>query len=231
MNDEHALSRIAGLLADPARAKIIWALIDGTTRPAGELAYSANVSAQSASGHLAKLVDGGLIQAEAQGRHRYFRLAGAEVAAVVEGLASLGVANRPRAPRPPLPSPSVPIEFLYARTCYGHLAGEMAVKVLEHMLKARWLAAEGRDYTVTSTGKAKLAQLDVDVDSIRPPRRVFARACVDLTQRRPHLGGALGEALLETYVARGWILRQRRSRVVTITPKGHEGFKRTLGVA
>ena len=150
MNDEHDIARIAALLADPARAKMVWALIDGTTRPAGELAYSANVSAQSASGHLAKLFEGGLIEAEAQGRHRYFRIAGAEVASVVEGLASLSLAHRPRAPKPPLPSPSVPVQFLHARTCYGHLAGEMAVKILEAMLKDRWLAADGRDYRVTT---------------------------------------------------------------------------------
>ena len=180
MND---IARIAGLLADPARAKMLWSLIDGSARPAGELAYSANVSAQSASGHLAKLVDGGLIEAQAQGRHRYFRIAGAEVAALVEALASLGAGNRPRAPRPPLPSPSVPVQFLHARTCYGHFAGEMAVKLLEAMLKQRW----------------------------------------------PHLGGALGDALLQLYVTRGWIQRQRRSRVVSITPKGNEAFRRWFG--
>src|SRR5450631_230612 len=101
MNDESDVARIASLLADPARARILWTLIDGTTRPAGELAYAANISAQSASAHLAKLVDGGLLASEAQGRHRYFRIAGAEVADAVESLASLSVALRPRAPRSP----------------------------------------------------------------------------------------------------------------------------------
>jgi DNA-binding transcriptional ArsR family regulator len=226
MRDEHDISRIAALLADPARAKMVWALIDGTTRPAGELAYSADVSAQSASGHLAKLVEGGLIEAEAQGRHRYFRIASADVAAVVEGLASLSVAHRPRAARPPLPSPSVPVQFLHARTCYGHLAGETAVKILAAMLEARWLSADGRDYRVTALGKKRFAELDIDVEAAVQRRRVFARACVDLTQRRPHLGGALGDALLEAYVKRGWIQRSRRSRVVTITPKGEENFRR-----
>jgi DNA-binding transcriptional ArsR family regulator len=230
MNEEPDIPRIANLLADPARARILWTLIDGTTRPAGELAYAANVSAQSASAHLAKLVEGGLLQAEAQGRHRYFRIASAEVAAVIEGMASLSAAARPRVPRSPLPSPSVPVQFLHARTCYGHLAGEMAVKVLEAMVKARWLTAEGRDFAVTSLGEKKLAALDVDIAAARHPRRVFARACVDLTQRRPHLGGALGDALLELYVARGWIQRQRRSRVVSITPKGHENFRCLFGI-
>src|SRR5258708_24351711 len=231
MSDEYDIARVAALPADAARARMVWALIDGITRPAGELAYSANVSAQSASGHLAKLVEGGLIEAEAQGRHRYFRIAGAEVASVVEGLASLSLAHRPRAPKPPLPSPSVPVQFLHARTCYGHLAGEMAVKILEAMLKERWLAADGRDYRMTALGKKELAKLDIDIESAMDKRRVFARACVDLTQRRPHLGGALGDALLDAYVKRGWIQRSRRSRVVTITPKGHENFSRVFGCA
>jgi len=229
MDDEPDIPRIASLLADPARARILWTLIDGTMRPAGELAYAANISAQSASAHLAKLVEGGLLHAEAQGRHRYFRIASAEVAGMIEGMASLSATIRPRAPRSRLPSRSVPVQFFHARTCYGHLAGEMAVKILEAMLKARWLTADGRDFAVTPLGQAKLAALDVDLPAARRPRRVFARACVDLTQRRPHLGGALGDALLELYVARGWIQRQRRSRVVSITPKGHENFRRLFG--
>src|SRR5712691_13186309 len=101
MNDEPDVARIASLLTEPARARILRTLIDGTTRPAGELAYAANISAQSASGHLSKLVDGGLLHAEAQGRHRYFRIASAEVAGVIEGLASLNALTRPRAPRSP----------------------------------------------------------------------------------------------------------------------------------
>jgi DNA-binding transcriptional ArsR family regulator len=228
MHDEPDIPRIASLLADPARAKILWALIDGTTRPAGELAYAANISASSASAHLAKLVAGGLLESEAQGRHRYFRIASPEVAGVVEGVASLSTATRPRAPRAPLPSRSVPVQFLNARTCYGHLAGEMAVKILEAMLRLRWLTADERDFTVTRLGEQKLAALGLDLATARRSRRVFARACVDLTQRRPHVGGALGDALLDLYVAQGWVQRQRRSRVVSITPKGHENFRRVF---
>jgi len=229
MDDEPGIPRIASLLADPARAKILRTLIDGTRRPAGELAYTANISAQSASAHLAKLVDGGLLAHEAQGRHRYFRLANAQVADAIESLASLSVAVRPRAPRSPLPSKSVPVQFLNARTCYDHLAGETAVRVCEAMLKARWLTAEARDFRVTRLGEKELAALEVDLAAARRSRRVFARACVDLTQRRPHIGGALGAALLDLYVERGWILRARRSRVVTITPKGQEAFRRAFG--
>ena len=230
MHDAPEISRIAHLLADPARARILWTLIDGTTRPAGELAYAANISAQSASAHLAKLVEGRLLAAQVQGRHRYFRIASAEVAGVIEGMASLGVASRLRVPRPPLPSPSVPVQFLHARTCYGHLAGEMAVKGLEGMLQARWLTADGRDFAVTPLGEKKLTALGIDPAAARWPRRVFARACVDLTQRRAHLGGALGDALLQLYVARDWIQRHRRSRIVSITPKGHENFRCLFGI-
>ncbi len=230
MNDNPDIPRIAQLLADPARARMLWLLIDGTMRPAGELAYAANVSAQSASTHLAKLVDGGLLRAESQGRHRYFRIASAEIAAMIEGIASVDAATRPRTPRAPLPSPDVPVQFLHARTCYGHLAGEMAVKVLDAMLNSRWLVAEGRDYNVTRGGERALAALGVTLAEARRPRRALARACVDLTQRRPHLSGSLGDALLEAYLVRGWVLRNRRSRAVTITPKGREGFRDWLGV-
>ena len=226
MDENPELPRVARLLADPARARMVWMLIDGTRRPAGELAYGARISAQSASGHLAKLVDGGLLEAETQGRHRYFRLASPEIAGVVEGLASLGAATRPRSARPPLPSPSTPVQFLHARTCYGHLAGEMAVKALAAMLQARWLAAHGPDFDLTPLGEGELGALGVDIAAARRRRRVFARACVDLTQRRPHLGGALGDALLDLYLARGWVQRHRRSRAVHITPEGREGFRR-----
>src|SRR5215467_10130622 len=202
-DDAPDLPRIAGLLADPARAKIVWSLIGGTTRPAGELAYCANISAQSASGHLAKLVHGGLLAREQQGRHRYFKIASAGVASAVEALALLGVATRPRSPRPPLPASAVPAEFLHARTCYEHLAGETGVKVLEGMLKTRWLSADGNDFTVTALGEKKLGRLGVDLARASSPRRVFARTCVDLTERRAHLGDALGAAMFQLYLERG----------------------------
>jgi DNA-binding transcriptional ArsR family regulator len=224
MDDDPGVARIANLLADPARARILRTLIDGTMRPAGELAYAANISAQSASAHLAKLVDGGLLSLEAQGRHRYFRIASAEVADAVESLGSLSMAVRPRNPRSPVIPKSAPVQFLHARTCYDHLAGEVAVQVCEAMLKARWMTAEGRDFRVTRLGEKKLAALDVDLAAARRSRRALARACVDLTQRRPHLGGALGAALLDLYIARGWILRTQRSRAVSITPRGREAF-------
>jgi DNA-binding transcriptional ArsR family regulator len=229
MDDAPDIPRIAALLADPARARILWTLVDGT-RPAGELAYAANISAQSASGHLARLVEGRLLTAESQGRHRYFRIATPEVADVIERMASLDAASAPRKPPAHRLPGSVPVQFLHARTCYGHLAGEIAVRVLEAMLKVRWLKSVGRDYALSAAGRKALLEIGVAPARLAADRRVFARACVDLTQRRPHLGGALGEALLDVYVARGWIQRQRRSRAVNITPTGHDGFRRAFGI-
>jgi DNA-binding transcriptional ArsR family regulator len=213
-------------MADPARAKILWTLIDGTTRPAGELAFAANISAQSASAHLAKLVEGGLLVTEALGRHRYYRIAGADVAHMIESMASFSVAIQPRAPRSPALVKKMPSHFLHARTCYDHLAGETAVKILEGMLRAGWLVSDGQDFAVTRLGEKKLTALGIDMDAARSGRRVFARACVDLTQRRYHLSGTLGAALLDLYVKQGWIQRAPRSRVVSITPKGQEAFKK-----
>jgi hypothetical protein len=122
------------------------------------------------------------------------------------------------------------LQFVHARSCYGHLAGVMAVRLLEAMLKNRWLTADGRDYAVTRLGETKLRALDIDVAALREGRRVFARACLDLTERRDHLGGALGEALLDAYVCRGWIERRRGSRAVDITRKGEAALRRVLRV-
>lgn len=230
MHDTAEIARIADLLADVSRARIVWTLIDGTTRPAGELAYAANLSPKSVSAHLTKLVHGGLLEAQAQGRHRYFRIASADVARVVEGIVSLSVATQLRLPRPAAPPKSASAAFQNARTCYGHLAGKMAVGILSRMLQTRWLVSKGPDFAITPRGERGLTQLGVDLTAVLERRCLFARNCVDLTQRRAHLGGALGDALLELYVARGWIVRHPRSRVVTVTRTGHENFERRFGI-
>jgi DNA-binding transcriptional ArsR family regulator len=175
------IARIAYLLSDPARARIVWTLIDGTTRPAGELAYAANISAQSASAHLAKLVRGGLLDAEAHGRHRYFRLASADVASTVEGMASLAAGTRPRRPRPAAAPPGEPQQFLYARTCYGHLAGEIAVASLEGMLKRKWLTARGQDFTVSPAGEKEL-QRWASTSHLRIGRDAYSRGPVSISR-------------------------------------------------
>ena len=125
----------------------------------------------------------------------------------------------------------MPIHFLHARTCYDHLAGEIAVKVLDGMLRARWLVGDGHEYKATRLGRTELAALGVDTGTDKHSRRAFARSCVDLTQRRPHLAGALGASMLDLYVRKGWILRSAGSRVVSISPKGRTAFGQVLGVS
>ncbi|MFZ6778084.1 ArsR/SmtB family transcription factor [Undibacterium sp. Ji83W] len=225
------IPRIAALLADPARAAILWTLIDGTTRPAGELAFAANVSAQSASAHLARLVEGGLLMSQAHGRHRYFRIASAEAASLIESMAVLGVATHTKTSRQP-PQPALvramPHQFLHARTCYDHLAGELAVQLLDAMLKAKWLEPEAKDFKLTALGREKLVAMGVASPEHGKSRRLYARCCIDLTQRRPHLAGVLGAELLDLFVREAWILRTPRSRVVSVTPKGQQALQQIL---
>ncbi|MCH8622352.1 winged helix-turn-helix domain-containing protein [Undibacterium sp. TS12] len=241
MDESASITRIphvAALLADPARAAMLWALIDGTTRPAGELAFAANVSAQSASNHLARLVEGGLLLSESRGRHRYFRIASPDAASLIEAMAAFSAgqhANHRQPPRPAL-ARSMPSQFLHARTCYDHLAGEVAVQILATMLDNHWLAyqEDGKDFQLTALGAEKLAALGIagpDSSSTQKQnRRVYARCCVDLTQRRPHLAGVLGAALLDLFVRQGWVLRSPGTRTVSITPRGRQAMQQHLGL-
>jgi DNA-binding transcriptional ArsR family regulator len=222
------IPRVALLLSDTARAAILWTLIDGSTRAASELAFAANISAQSASRHLALLVNGGLLEAEPRGRQRRFRIANSEAACLVESMAALSAGIEPRERLPAPPARAMPREFVHARTCYDHLAGALAVELLDSMLRAEWLVEADRAYTLTPRGGRELAALNVGLTVAREQRRVFARPCADVTEGRPHLGGALGAALLEACVANGWILRSRRSRVVSVTPQGHGVFSELI---
>jgi DNA-binding transcriptional ArsR family regulator len=223
MSDTPNIQNIARLLADTARAKILWTLIDSSARPAGELAYAANISAQSASAHLAKLVNGGLLECESQGRHRYFRIASADVAHLIESMASVSTVISPRVPRPASLTRSMPVEFSFARTCYDHLAGTIGVSVLDSLLEAGWLTREGRQFVISEHGKNQFTKLNVDIVSSQ--KRMFAPVCIDLTERRPHLGGALGANLLILFVSKRWILRSKGSRTVSVTPQGDIALK------
>ncbi|MEX3957071.1 ArsR/SmtB family transcription factor [Trinickia sp. EG282A] len=228
MDDTPNIARVARLLADAARTRIVWTLIDGSARPAGELAYHAGISAQSASAHLTKLVAGGLLGVEAKGRHRYFRIANTEVACMIESMAALASGTELGLPRC-LGSVRSPTEaFMYARTCYDHLAGEIAVGVLASMTKAHWLRRKGAELVATRLGEEQLRAIGVDLPSAQGERRVFARPCADLTQRQPHLGGALGTHMLRLYVDQSWIVRSPKSRIVSVTSKGNEMFRKLL---
>ncbi|WP_214411704.1 ArsR/SmtB family transcription factor [Sphaerisporangium fuscum] len=213
------IASVASLLADPSRAAVLTALMDGRALAAGELARLSGVSAATASAHLAKLLSGGLVTVVAQGRHRYYRLAGPEVAELLEALARV--------------SPSPPVRSLRqsrqarllreARTCYDHLAGQAGVGLLDSMIEAGYLVG-GDAYEPTPSGDAALRELGVDVAAARASRRRFAPACLDWTERRPHLAGALGAAITEALLERDWYRRGGTRRVLELTDLGRKGL-------
>ncbi len=221
------LSSIAFLIADAARAAMLMALVDGRARPAGELAFAAGVTAQTASSHLTKLLDAGLLAVEKEGRHRYYRLAGAHVASALEHVASLAAGQTVR--RKPLGAQARRLQF--ARCCYDHLAGQLGVAVARGLVAGGFIEPrDDRRYHVTDEGRAWFAVFGIDVGRVKPGRPGIARCCLDWTEREHHLAGPLGVALLDAWCAQGWLRRSRGSRVVEVTPAGWAGLRRSLGV-
>jgi DNA-binding transcriptional ArsR family regulator len=208
------LAAVASCLAEPARARIVCALLGGRAMTATELADEAGVAPSTASEHLAKLRERGLVSLERQGRHRYFRLAGSDVASFVEGLAGFAASRDPArrfGPNDPA--------LRRARVCYDHLAGEFAVELRERLLDRGGLGLDGAD-SLTAAGECLFADIGVDVADLRRSRRPLVRACLDWSERRHHLGGALGAALLARLFELGWIERATIGRAVTVTPRG-----------
>jgi DNA-binding transcriptional ArsR family regulator len=217
---------VAVLVGEPARAVMLWSLLEGRSKPASELAFHANVSAQSASGHLAKLLGAGLLAVERRGRHRFYKLANAEVATAVESIATL----MPRDHVPRLPSRQTPM-LRYARSCYDHLAGSLGVEITEALQRKRWLLPEGKRYLVTPSGIRGLATIGIDLGAIQPPRRALTRQCLDWSERRPHLAGAVGAALLKALLAAKWLARVRDTRVLRVTNEGRRELNAMFGLS
>jgi DNA-binding transcriptional ArsR family regulator len=226
MDVKQDLTEIAALIGEPTRVVMLWSLIGGQARPASELAFYANVSAQNASAHLARLVEAGMLVVEARGRHRFYRLAGVEIAHAVEALAALAPSAKEMAN---LPSRQTP-DLKYARTCYDHLAGRVAVEICAALKDKGFLAPVGADFEVTDKGEKLFHDLGIDVRELRQQRRAFARQCQDWSERRPHIAGALGAALLERMFQRGWIAQVRSSRAVRVTAKGREDVYKLLKI-
>ena len=216
MNQKYAVASTAALMADPSRAAMLAALLDGRPLAAGELARAADVSAQSASMHLSQLLEGGLVRVAQDGRHRYYRIASSEVAHAIEALG--GISTPPRSKREEARD-----AIRYARSCYDHLAGELAVDLAGALERKRLLVPRGdREFDLTPKGEALLSAWRIDVTALRRSRRAFARRCFDWTERRDHLAGVLGAAIYGTFLERRWIRRDRSSRVVYVTPEGKE---------
>jgi DNA-binding transcriptional ArsR family regulator len=227
MEVQPKVAATAFLIADAARAAMLMALADGRALPAGELAYAAGVTAQTASSHLAKLLDGGLLTVEKEGRHRYYRLADAQVAALLENLATVAARNPVR--RKPHSRDARTLRV--ARCCYDHLAGQVGVAVTQQLMERGFLAA-GNDkrFEVTPTGTQFFGDLGIDVATLRPGKHGIARQCLDWTERQHHLAGPLGAKFLSTLCDNGWVLRSPSSRAVQVTPRGWAQLYETLGV-
>ncbi|MFL5257796.1 MAG: ArsR/SmtB family transcription factor [Rhodopila sp.] len=220
MND---MSRIAALLGDPARANILVALLDGRALTAKELAFAAHVSPQTTSGHLAKLTDASLLSMEKQGRHRYFRLASPLVGQMLESVMAVA-GDTTSAPRTWRGGDALRT----ARTCYDHLAGRLGVALADALTGAGHLVLTADGGEVTASGDAFLARFGAHPAA---GKRVFCRACLDWSERRPHIAGRLGAALTDRCFSLGWVERQRDTRAVAITPFGRSGFADVFGIA
>ena len=225
------LAATAALMADPARARMLAALMGGEALTAGELARIAGVTAATASGHLARLADGGLVLVHPQGRHRYHRIASEHVAAAIETLGGLAARIAPARPW----KHGEPARA--ARLCWNHLAGRLGVRLHERLTGTGWLAVAPGGWEATREGRARLAATGVDLDRAAKAAR-FACDCMDWSERRPHLAGGLGREIASAWIARGWLRRLPAAgeddvlahRRIALTPAGERGLRAGLGL-
>lgn len=217
------LSIIGSLLADDTRAEILTLLMDGRAHTGSELARHIGVAPSTTSEHMSKLLDAGMVAVEAQGRHRYFRLAGNEVAELLETLGAtptLTAAPRPRAPA----------ALAFARTCYDHLAGELAVQVYDHLIAERHVHETDDRLVLTSSGQELLDSIGVDTEAIRSSERPKARRCLDWTERRHHLAGAAGAGLLDALLANRWVTQDPQPRSLRVTNAGKKAITEIFAI-
>jgi DNA-binding transcriptional ArsR family regulator len=220
MSNAPQIAEVAALVGDPARANILCALLGGRALTATELAFAAGVSPQTTSGHLGKLSAAQLIVLMKQGRHRYYRLAGPHIGQMLESIMSVALAGPPRFQ----PKSKADDQLRQARTCYDHIAGVLGVGLAERMIERGFVILGDEAGEVTETGWQFLSQLGVDLTSAHGQRRMFCRPCLDWTERRPHIGGAVGAALAHRCFELKWIERRRDSRALAITPAGRRGL-------
>ena len=225
-NYQKQFVQISELIGDKARATMLWCLLDGRAYTATELALCADISAQSASNHLKKLLLANLLAVEKQGRHRYYRFQSPDVAQVIESMAGLITINS-QTKEKILPK-ATPIT--YARTCYDHLAGKFGVALTQALIHKNIITLANQTYEVTAIGEEWLNQLDIDLVQLRRQKRAFAYPCLDWSERKHHIAGALGAAILKAFLHKQWIKKKPGSREISITPKGKIELKDKLNL-
>ena len=224
MFGKYNIAELGALLADPSRVAMLMLLLDGERHSAGDLARAAGLSPQAASAHLTKLTDGGLVRATRAGRQRLFELDRPEVGRILE---SLGAATRSHFAANDLRRANEPMRF--ARTCYDHLAGQVAVLSVRAWIERGMLRSHNQNFELSRQGEQWFASHGIDADQLRRERRLLAHACVDWTEREPHLGGALGAAWLHRCFAEGWFKRIAGTRAVRVSDSGRTAFRALLG--
>jgi DNA-binding transcriptional ArsR family regulator len=222
MREGPDIARIASLVGDPARANMLTALMGGTALTASELALEAGVSLPTASSHLSKLMEGGLLSLASQGRHRYYGLAGPQVAGMIESIIGVAEAVGPKRVRPGPRDTAMRV----ARVCYDHLAGEQAVAMLDHLVAKNVLVRDDNEIRLAPSAASHFAAIGIEVDA--KPRRPVCRACLDWSVRRSHLAGTLGAAILDKILAEKWARREKDSRAVIFSPPGKQAFERVF---
>ena len=225
---EHDFGSMAALIGDPVRARILWTLFGGRAYTATELAVSVDTSPQNLSMHLAKLIKADLLAVEVQGRHRYYSFSRPEVAYAVESLAGL-LPRKPGAASTEASEKEDP-PIRVCRTCYDHLAGRVGVAVTDSLVGKGLMKASGRSFELTDKGKRWFSEFGIDCEALLRQRRGFARACIDWTERRPHLAGSLGAALLQSMVDRHWLRRIGATRAMQVTGKGRQAMNEYFGM-
>lgn len=222
-----SLPQVAALIGEPARASMLTALMAGKALTATELALEADISCQTASSHLAKLVGAGLLQVLKQGRHKYFRLRDGQVAGLIETMLNLSISLLPVNIRTGPPDPAL----RRARICYDHLAGELGVRLYQGLLQAEFIDERDAQASVTEKGKAFFQEKGCDLSALERRKRPLCRACLDWSERSHHLAGSLGQWLLEDILTRDWARRQPDSRVVLLSPTGEKALYRNYPLA
>jgi len=227
MSSAPQMAEVAALVGDPARANILCALLGGRALTATELAFAAGVSPPTTSGHLSKLYAARLLVLVKQGRHRYYRLAGPHVGQMLESIMNVALTGPPRFQ----PKSKLDDQLRQARTCYDHIAGRLGVGLADRLAELEFVILGAEAGEVTPAGADFLCKLGVDLSGARARRRVFCRPCVDWTERRPHIGGAVGAALAHRCFELNWIERVRDGRALSITPAGHRGLLQAFALS